>query len=760
MEKIGLNLKVDTENNLDINPKTRFKNSSITVEGKGNSIIIDYCRTIQNLNVHFKGNYKTLYINASNKKIRNLKIVSNRGDEQQILIGEEFGCGGVEIQANDGFENISIGKDCLFSWGIKIRSSDGHTIIDGETGLVSNLPSDILIEDHVWVSENVSILKGSKILRNSVVSHSAVVTKKFEENSVIIGGVPAKVLKRNINWDRENPVLYDKRYDKSIIKSFFYKGDKLTQDALLKNWEFDYVSRIEKGYLLFLKNITNSKFAWWIFDENRRYIANEINKSVLKKYRDGFFTLLFIKKKMDLSVSDFIDLYEAASLDEKCEGGLRRNNISYKELCEIVTERSKKLNESIYTFLKCFYISSYLQVFLIRVDDKYYLLFAEGYHYPNITVEYEFGSGFTYFANEESVILISKFFQHIKRNKQYINNYLSEPSSLSLLIKNTHIGHLLWNDLSAIENNKVALGGRNISRIFVHSKSEHDIWGMIENFSFTPENAVFESLKSEAFNNRYSDAMDVVRLSDYQISPELVDEIINSFSDSAKNDIEEVEFVSKVKPLKVAIGLRFENRTWINQTEGIIDLIGIICESSHIPHIQIIIDGHDINPYHNVSIRSHLEKDSVVELEKETFKKIAEELESGVLKKYNSRLSLIDLVNKKLDSTITILNSCDFFIAPWGAGLVKYKWICNLPGIVFSTKEVLSKPDANIYDSPEIRSDIKPSRYLDTRFVKLVEGAESAVPIPGSTRSNFIVDVNGFKPMLSEILQSEKYDNN
>ncbi len=48
----------------------------------------------------------------------------------------------------------------------------------------------------------VSILKGATIFDNSIVAFGSIVTKSFTETNVIIAGIPAKIVKTNINWKK------------------------------------------------------------------------------------------------------------------------------------------------------------------------------------------------------------------------------------------------------------------------------------------------------------------------------------------------------------------------------------------------------------------------------------------------------------------------------------------------------------------------------------------------------------------------------
>ncbi|MBT3207376.1 MAG: transferase [Bacteroidetes bacterium] len=78
-----------------------------------------------------------------------------------------------------------------------IMDSDFHDIKDHTKG---GAKSGIIIEDDVWIGARVTILKGVKVGKGSVVAVGSVVTKDVPENS-IVGGVPAKVVK---TIDRES----------------------------------------------------------------------------------------------------------------------------------------------------------------------------------------------------------------------------------------------------------------------------------------------------------------------------------------------------------------------------------------------------------------------------------------------------------------------------------------------------------------------------------------------------------------------------
>ncbi len=120
-------------------------------------------------------------------------------DDAKLFIDENFSMAGgfVTVGVNT---SLKIGKDCMFSNDIVIRTHDGHVIMDGNTGNVVNKPKDVIIGNHVWLAKLVTVLKGVRIPDGCIAATNAVVTSSVDEPGVIIAGIPAKIVKRNIKW--------------------------------------------------------------------------------------------------------------------------------------------------------------------------------------------------------------------------------------------------------------------------------------------------------------------------------------------------------------------------------------------------------------------------------------------------------------------------------------------------------------------------------------------------------------------------------
>ena len=104
---------------------------------------------------------------------------------------------------------IYIGNDCMFSYNTALLSNDGHSIFDIKTKKNINSTKEIsqnrkiIIGNHVWVGFGVSILYGTEIGSGSIVGAGSLV-KSVIPNNCIATGVPARVIRRDVAWSRNN----------------------------------------------------------------------------------------------------------------------------------------------------------------------------------------------------------------------------------------------------------------------------------------------------------------------------------------------------------------------------------------------------------------------------------------------------------------------------------------------------------------------------------------------------------------------------
>ena len=91
---------------------------------------------------------------------------------------------------------MKIGRDVLIADKVYI-SDNLHGFEDIDKNIISQplKHASVIIEDEVWLGENVCVLPGVTIGKHSVIGCNAVVTKSIPPYSVAVGS-PAKVIRR------------------------------------------------------------------------------------------------------------------------------------------------------------------------------------------------------------------------------------------------------------------------------------------------------------------------------------------------------------------------------------------------------------------------------------------------------------------------------------------------------------------------------------------------------------------------------------
>lgn len=90
---------------------------------------------------------------------------------------------------------ITIGKRCAIGHNVTITAIT-HSLTRPTGPSLLHEEKDTEIGNDVWIGTNVFIKEGVKIGNNCIIGANSVVTKSFDEKS-IIGGVPAKFIRLN-----------------------------------------------------------------------------------------------------------------------------------------------------------------------------------------------------------------------------------------------------------------------------------------------------------------------------------------------------------------------------------------------------------------------------------------------------------------------------------------------------------------------------------------------------------------------------------
>ena len=115
-----------------------------------------------------------------------------------LKIGDNFALNSNSIIGADNGE-IYIGNDVIIAQNVILRAADHrHESIDIPIRCQGHVSGKISIKDGVWIGANSVITKDVIIGKESIVAAGSVVTKDVPPN-VIVGGVPAKIIRERIN---------------------------------------------------------------------------------------------------------------------------------------------------------------------------------------------------------------------------------------------------------------------------------------------------------------------------------------------------------------------------------------------------------------------------------------------------------------------------------------------------------------------------------------------------------------------------------
>lgn len=181
--------------------RSMMKKATIKVRGSGNRLLISEHTLLSNCEIRLYGENNCIEI-GSGVRFKSGKIYVLETSGQHICLGAKTTVEGAYLLVDEA-ASIDIGKDCMLSSDIIVRTGDKHSILDANTGERINPSRDVVIADRVWIGRAVQVLKGSQVSSDTVIGASAIVSGVFERSNCILAGVPAKVVRHGIRWDRK-----------------------------------------------------------------------------------------------------------------------------------------------------------------------------------------------------------------------------------------------------------------------------------------------------------------------------------------------------------------------------------------------------------------------------------------------------------------------------------------------------------------------------------------------------------------------------
>lgn len=178
-----------------------MKRVTLKLGGRNNRVVFGEQVMIGDCEIRLDGEDNLIEI-GDRVRFKSGKIYLRHTRGQHIRIGADTTVEGAYLLVDEA-ASISIGRDCMLATDILIRTGDKHSIIDVESGQRINHARDVHIADRVWIGRGAQILKGTKLQPETVVGACSLVARDFDEGNCVVAGVPARVVRRGVLWDRD-----------------------------------------------------------------------------------------------------------------------------------------------------------------------------------------------------------------------------------------------------------------------------------------------------------------------------------------------------------------------------------------------------------------------------------------------------------------------------------------------------------------------------------------------------------------------------
>ena len=264
---------VQEENkNFYVGKLPELKNSEIICHGKNNYVICNGYVRLENSKIQFHGDNSVVFLNESYHPIKiNVGIYHN----SVFYLGKNNYINDNIIAILSEQKHIFIGDDGAFSFGIWFRTADPHLIYDRSSRKRINPTKSIFVGDHVWIGQNVLMLKGTQIDSGSIIGGNSVVSGKHIPNSSIYAGNPVRFVKDGIIWD--DSCVHAWTEEMTELSNDYDSYISSTKNQNLDDYIFSYDKNSEVSYVyldcLFSSGSIEDKINY-LFELSDRKIKN------------------------------------------------------------------------------------------------------------------------------------------------------------------------------------------------------------------------------------------------------------------------------------------------------------------------------------------------------------------------------------------------------------------------------------------------------------------------------------------------------
>lgn len=191
-------VKKDDGGNCILGNEPKLINSRIKFKGKNNRLVCEGRVVLRDSNIIFEGDNSIVFLSSNS---HNYYLFISIYNNSVFFMDERTYMNKTVVSVLSEEKNVFIGKNCLFAKGIHFRVADAHLIYDSQSMERINESKSIYVGDHVWIGQDVLLLKGNKIGSGAIIGARSVVSNKTISSNSLWGGAPAREIRQNVFYD-------------------------------------------------------------------------------------------------------------------------------------------------------------------------------------------------------------------------------------------------------------------------------------------------------------------------------------------------------------------------------------------------------------------------------------------------------------------------------------------------------------------------------------------------------------------------------
>ena len=344
--------------------------------------------------------------------------------------------------------------------------------------------------------------------------------------------------------------------------------------------------------------------------------------------------------------------------------------------------------------------------------------------------------------------LFRRLLATVVRHADLLPTYLARskrPATILTAYPGLHVGHVLWNELTGLDRIRRTLPPGDLPDVIVpNAELGTEVFGPVESL-FPAFSGKVRRLPSGAIPGVvYRDGLIAMHVYDRHVSRPLAERIglLADADPASRPDHVRAAACRAEGRTVILLGLRVQNRTVPDPGMFWRDVIDHL--SYRLGPITVVVDG----------VNARLDADPSTDYSsfgpQTGHPPVLDELEIVIRMRrqfHGDKVRIINTVGAPIARSLFWARHAAFFVALWGAGLAKYRWVANKPGLVLTNRANLLKMDGDlgIYHAPAMMEAPTPLDFIDAGHV-------TDLPAPDSFYSDFTVDPAALRLALDRLI--------